>query len=52
MDDYKTKFRLKGLPIAVGYHVTIKTELDEKIKCIIVGGLNKNKNDKIDYDKA
>ena len=32
MDDYKIKFRVEGLPIAVGYHVTLKTELYEKIK--------------------
>ena len=49
MDDYKIKFQVEELPIAVSYHVTLKTELNEKIKCIVVGGLDKNQDDKIDY---
>ena len=49
MDDYKTKFWVEELPIAVSYYVTLKTELDGKLKFIIVGRLDKNQNDKIYY---
>ena len=40
---------MEGLLIDVGYHVIIKIDSYDKIKYIVVGRLNKNKNEIVDY---
>ena len=49
MNNFKTKFRLEGLPITVGYNVVIIDESGYQMKSIVVGRLNNNENRNIDH---